>query len=73
MFERQQWRLRSGLGHFLEAAPQLGSTIGMRQGQHMFTITHNASIYSSGNGAENKPDIFHMHTKHSLFSWDFMA
>lgn len=36
----------------------------------MFTITHNASIYSGCNGVENKPDIFHMQTKtQTLFLW----
>lgn len=45
---------------FQKPVPQLGNTMGMRWGQHMFTIIHNISISSGCNSVENKPDIFHM-------------
>lgn len=53
---------------FQKPVPQLGNTMGMRWGQHMFTIIHNASISSACNSVENKPDIFHMQTKTFLES-----
>lgn len=65
-------RLKQGLKGWSEdrageGVPQLGNTMGMRQGQHVFTIIHNAAIYSGCSGVENNPDIFHMQ-RHGLFS-----